>query len=208
MNILELTDNLTNPALMFFLLGIIAVQLKSDLKIPESSSKFITLYLLLSIGFKGGQELAHSALSSEIIWSLILGGFLASAIPVLAFFLIKRRTGISNAAAIAASYGSVSAVTFVTAISFLETEEVFFDGHMIAVMAIMEAPAIIIGVLLMKRFGDSERVEGDEKPATLGHDISQHYQWKRSNAFRKPDDWFAGQRISSGGNKTIHDGFV
>ncbi len=170
MSLLGLTDNLTNPALMFFLLGIIAVQLKSDLKIPESSSKFITLYLLLSIGFKGGQELAHSALSFEIIWSLILGGFLASAIPILAFFLIKRKTGISNAAAIAASYGSVSAVTFVTAVSFLEMEHVFFDGHMIAVMAIMEAPAIIIGVLLMKRFGDSEREEG-EQPTSIGQTI-------------------------------------
>ena len=105
---------------MFFLLGIIAVQLKSDLKVPESSSKFITLYLLLSIGFKGGQELAHSPLSFEIIWSLILGCFLASSVPILAFFLIRKKTGISNAAAIAASYGSVSAVTFVTAVSFLE----------------------------------------------------------------------------------------
>ena len=156
---------------MFFLLGIIAVQLKSDLKVPESSSKFITLYLLLSIGFKGGQELAHSSLSFEIIWSLILGCFLASSVPILAFFLIRKKTGISNAAAIAASYGSVSAVTFVTAVSFLEMENVIFDGHMIAVMAMMEAPAIIIGVLLMRRFGESERQEGDPAPQSIAQTI-------------------------------------
>ena len=70
-----LVDNLTNPALLFFFLGIVAVQLKSDLKIPESSSKFISFYLLLSIGFKGGQELAHSNLDMEIIWSLVFGVF-------------------------------------------------------------------------------------------------------------------------------------
>ena len=67
MNINLLLDNLTNPALLFFLLGIIAVRLKSDLAIPENSSKFISLYLLFSIGFKGGQELAHSSFSMEII---------------------------------------------------------------------------------------------------------------------------------------------
>ncbi|MCI5082300.1 MAG: sodium-dependent bicarbonate transport family permease [Saprospiraceae bacterium] len=144
-------ENLTNPALLFFLLGIVAVQLKSDLKIPANSSKFIAIYLLLSIGFKGGQELAHSGLNAEIFWSLFFGIMLATVVPVLAFFIIKRKMSIQNAGAIAASYGSVSAVTFVTAVSFLDMEKVAFDGHMIAVMAIMEAPAIVVGVLLMRK---------------------------------------------------------
>ena len=144
-----LIDNLTNPALLFFFLGIISVKLKSDLEIPISSSKFISLYLLLSIGFKGGQELAHSDLSIEIISSLTFGVLLALVIPFYTFFVLKNKYGIANAGAIAASYGSVSAVTFVTALSFLEIEKISFGGHMVAVMAIMEAPSIMVGVFLM-----------------------------------------------------------
>ena len=166
----SLSDNMTNPALLFFLLGIIAVQVKSDLKIPENSSKFISIYLLLSIGFKGGQELSHSGMSAEIIWSMILGVLLASMIPVACFFILKRKMSIANAGAIAASYGSVSAVTFVTATSFLDFEKVFFSGHMIAVMAIMEAPAIIIGVLLINYFKDDE----SRRPASSTTKILRH----------------------------------
>ncbi|MCE2613333.1 sodium-dependent bicarbonate transport family permease [Flavobacteriaceae bacterium D16] len=148
-------DNLTNPALLFFFLGIIAVQLKSDLEIPANSSKFISLYLLFSIGFKGGQELAHSELNLEILWSLLFGIFLALLVPLYTFFILKRKFSIENAGAIAAAYGSVSAVTFVTAVSFLEIEQITFGGHMVAVMALMEAPSIIIGVLLMAVFAKS-----------------------------------------------------
>ncbi|MBC3757239.1 MULTISPECIES: sodium-dependent bicarbonate transport family permease [Hyunsoonleella] len=147
-----LIDNLTNPALLFFFLGVIAVQLKSDLKIPENSSKFISLYLLLAIGFKGGQELAHSEFDLEILWSLLFGIFLAVAVPIYAYFILRRKFSIENAGAIAASYGSVSAVTFVTAISFLEIEQIPFSGHMVAVMALMEAPSIMIGLLLIMLF--------------------------------------------------------
>ncbi len=144
-----LIDNLTNPALLFFFLGILAVQLKSDLSIPENSSKFISLYLLLSIGFKGGQELSHSDFNGEIWWSLLFGIFLALLVPFYTYFILRRKFTVANSGAIAASYGSVSAVTFVTAISFLEIEQIPFGGHMVAVMALMEAPSIIIGVLLI-----------------------------------------------------------
>ncbi|GAA4272472.1 sodium-dependent bicarbonate transport family permease [Aquimarina gracilis] len=144
-----LIDNLTNPALLFFFLGIISVRLKSDLEIPPNSSKFISLYLLLSIGFKGGQELAHSNLDFEIIWSLLFGIILALVVPIYSYYILRRKFSVHNAGAIAAAYGSVSAVTFVTAISFLELEQIPFGGHMVAVMALMEAPSIIVGVLLM-----------------------------------------------------------
>lgn len=170
MDLQGLTDNITSPALLFFLLGIIAVQLKSDLKIPENSSKFISIYLLLSIGFKGGQELSHSHLNPEILWSMVLGVGLASIIPVCSFFILKRKLSIENAGAIAASYGSVSAVTFVTAISFLDMEKIGFNGHMIAVMALMEAPAIIIGVLLIKWFGDKQNTS--KLPSILKHSLT------------------------------------
>jgi hypothetical protein len=144
-----LLDNLTNPALLFFFLGIIAVRLKSDLEIPANSSKFISLYLLFSIGFKGGQELAHSHFDFSLLWSLVFGILLAAIIPVYTFFILKKRFNIYNASAVAAAYGSVSAVTFVTAISFLELQDIPFDGHMVAVMALMEAPSIIVGVFLL-----------------------------------------------------------
>ena len=163
-----LLDNLTNPALLFFFLGILAVQLKSDLEIPANSSKFISLYLLFSIGFKGGQELAHSELNLEILWSLLFGIFLALLVPLYTFFVLKRKFSIENAGAIAAAYGSVSAVTFVTAVSFLEIEKIDFGGHMVAVMALMEAPSIIIGVLLMALFAGNYK-----KGIKLGK-IAQH----------------------------------
>lgn len=144
--------NLTNPALLFFFLGLIAVRVKSDLVIPENSSKFISLYLLFSIGFKGGQELSHSTINSDVLWALLFGIGLALIIPFYTFFIVKKKLGVQNAGAIAAAYGSVSAVTFVTAVSFLELQGIEFDGHMVAVMAIMEAPSIIVGVLLMALF--------------------------------------------------------
>ncbi|MFN3445555.1 MAG: sodium-dependent bicarbonate transport family permease, partial [Bacteroidia bacterium] len=115
MNTEILLSNLTNPTLLFFILGIVAVKIKSDLTIPESSAKFISLYLLFSIGFKGGQELAHSHFTSEIAYSLLFGLFIASAIPLYTFFILKRKLSIYDAGAIASSYGSVSAVTFVAA---------------------------------------------------------------------------------------------
>lgn len=144
-----LFDNLTNPALLFFFLGIIAVQLKSDLKIPENSSKFISLYLLLAIGFKGGQELSHSSFDMEILWSLLFGILLALLVPMYTYYILRKKFSIENSGAIAASYGSVSAVTFITTIAFLEMEQIPFNGHMVAVMALMEAPSIMIGLLLI-----------------------------------------------------------
>jgi hypothetical protein len=147
-----LIDNLSNPALLFFFLGILAVQLKSDLEIPQNSSKFISLYLMFSIGFKGGLELSHSNLDMDIFWSLLFGVFLALFVPIYSYFILRRKFSVANSGAIAAAYGSVSAVTFVTAVAFLEMEQIDFGGHMVAVMALMEAPSIIIGVLLMSYF--------------------------------------------------------
>jgi hypothetical protein len=166
-----LIDNLTNPALLFFFLGIIAVQLKSDLEIPPNSSKFISLYLLFSIGFKGGLELSHSNLDMEILWSLLFGVFLAITVPFYAFFILRKKFSVENSGAIAAAYGSVSAVTFVTAISFLEIEQIEFGGHMVAVMALMEAPSIIVGVLLMSLY-QKNRPKNGELKKVLHHSVT------------------------------------
>lgn len=157
MNIDLLLDNLTSPALLFFVMGILAVQLKSDLEIPKSSSKFISLYLLFSIGFNGGRELAHSHFSMEIIWTVLFGLISAIIIPIYTFFLLRRRLNIENSGAIAAAYGSISAVTFVTAVSFLEIQEISYSGHMVALMALMEAPAIIVGVVLISLYGKKDQ---------------------------------------------------
>ena len=154
-------ENLTNPALLFFFLGIFAVYVKSDLSIPEGSSKFISLYLLFSIGFKGGVELSHSVLGWDIAFILLFGVLLAVGVPLYSFFILKPKLGVYNAAAIAAAYGSVSAVTFVTAVSFLEIHQVEFGGHMVAVMALMEAPAIIVGVALLSRFRNEKTQENE-----------------------------------------------
>lgn len=147
--------NLTNPTLLYFLLGILATTVKSDLEIPSTTSKFISLYLLFSIGFKGGQELAHSSLDAEIALALVFGLAIAALIPFYLFYILKRKMSVSDAGAVAAAYGSVSAVTFVAAASFLEFQKMSYEGHMVAVMALMEAPAIIVGVILIQRYDAS-----------------------------------------------------
>jgi hypothetical protein len=155
-----LINNLTNPSLLFFILGVLAVKLKSDLEIPPTSAKFIALYLMISIGFKGGQELSHSTFNSGIFWALAFGVLVSASIPIYTFFLLKRKLGVPNAAAIAAAYGSISAVTFVAAAAFLESQGVSFGGHMVAVMALMEAPAIISGMILLRKYTPSKSEGG------------------------------------------------
>ena len=156
MNFNLLIENLTNPALLFFALGVIAVYLKSDLEIPDNSSKFISLYLLFAIGFKGGQELSHEVLSLEIGWSMLFGLFISILIPLYTFFILKKKFSVFDAGAIAATYGSVSAVTFVTAVSYLEAQQLNLHGYMVAIMALMESPAIIMGLLLISIFNKDD----------------------------------------------------
>jgi hypothetical protein len=167
----QLVYNLSNPTLLFFLLGIVAVIVKSDLEIPDAIIKFISLYLLFSIGFKGGQELQHTSWSIEIVFSLILGLLIAALIPFYCFFILKRKVGVSNAGALAAAYGSVSAVTFVTAVNYLEMHHLSFGGHMIAVMALMEFPAIIMGFILIRKF-EEESSGAVSLPSIVRHAFS------------------------------------
>ncbi len=152
MNLNLLFENLTNPALLFFILGIVSVLLKSDLAIPDNTSKFIALYLLFSIGFKGGQELSHESFDQALFIKLLFGFALSLCIPFYTFFILKKKFNIYDAAAIAAAYGSVSAVTFVTAVTYIELKGLHVSGHMVAIMALMEFPAIIISIVLMSIF--------------------------------------------------------
>ena len=172
MNLSLLAENLTNPALLFFILGITAVLIKSDLEIPSNSSRFISLYLLFAIGFKGGQELSHEHMNGEILWNMGFGVLLSALIPIASFFLLRIKLNVSDAAATAAAYGSVSAVTFVTAITFLEFHKMNSSGHMVAVMALMESPAIIVGLMLLSIFRKEQGNTKFELGSVLTHALT------------------------------------
>lgn len=148
-----LLQNILTPPILFFSLGVMAGLIKSDLNVPESISRYLSLYLMMAIGFKGGAALASNAsYDPAILMTAAAGvafGFLQ---PVLGFFLLRHTTRIdrATAAAVSAHYGSVSMVTFVTAVSFLNLNEIAFAGYIVAVLALMEAPAIVSGLLLAK----------------------------------------------------------
>ncbi|RMG56566.1 MAG: sodium-dependent bicarbonate transport family permease, partial [Bacteroidetes bacterium] len=163
-----LLSNLMSPPILFFLLGLVAVLIRSDLEIPGPVARFLSLYLLMAIGFKGGAELAHSGLSQEVLVSLGLAIGAALVVPLYTFVVLRRRVGVANAGAIAATYGSVSAVTFVTATAFLQASQVPFGGHMVAAMALMESPAIIVGVALVRAFNKPSE---DSGPAGSGASV-------------------------------------
>lgn len=172
MNFELLLSNVTNPAFLFFILGIIAVKLKSDLEIPANSSKFISLYLLFSIGFKGGQELSHESFTAEIFYSMLFGIVISLLIPVYTFFVLKKKLNVYDAGAISAAYGSVSAVTFVTAVAYLEAQKMQFQGHMVAIMALMESPAIIAGLLLISVFNKEKNETTVSKSEVIRHSFT------------------------------------
>jgi len=148
----SLAANLLNPVVLFFLLGVIAVLLRSDLDIPQPVPRVLALYLLLAIGFRGGVELHRSGFGPEIASTMFASLGLATVVPLLGFAWLRRRVDAANAAALAAAYGSVSAVTFATAASFLSALGVPYGGHMVAALALMESPAIVVGVLLARRY--------------------------------------------------------
>lgn len=145
-------SNLLAPPILFFFLGVVAALMRSDLEVPSPLPRLFSLYLLLSIGFRGGAELAHSDPQQSTL-ALIGAIVLASALPLWMFAVLRRRLPAADAAAVAATYGSVSAVTFVTASAFLERQGIPSSGFMVAALAVMESPAIVIGVLLARRYG-------------------------------------------------------
>ncbi|MGP1384156.1 MAG: sodium-dependent bicarbonate transport family permease [Thainema sp.] len=155
-------SNIFNPPILFFFIGLVAVAVKSDLEIPQPIPKLFSLYLLFAIGFKGGHELHESGITPEIAISLIAAVVVASIVPVYSFFILRWKLDVYNAAAIAATYGSISAVTFVTASTFLSRLNVDFGGHMVAALALMESPAIIVGLLLVRVFINRDKAEDDE----------------------------------------------
>ena len=142
--------NLTSPPLLFFILGAAAALFRSDLEIPEQIAKFLSIYLLFAIGFKGGVALSESTIDLGVLATLGVALVLASVIPFGVFFLLKRKMRLADAAATAATYGSISAVTFVTCTSYLDGQGISWSGYLVAAMALMESPAIIVGLFLYR----------------------------------------------------------
>jgi len=146
-------DNLTSPIILFFVLGVIAAFARSDLSIPEAIAKGLSIYLLFAIGFKGGASVASHGVDGTLALSLLAGLVLSFALPVIAYALLKgmTRLSITDAAAVAGHYGSISIVTFVAASSVATTAGLSPEGYMVAVAAVMEAPAILSALWIIAR---------------------------------------------------------
>ena len=150
-------QNLLDPAILFFLLGVLAGVIKSNLEIPPAISRFLSLYLLMALGLKGGFALSQSGLTANVGISLAAAIVLAIFIPLMGYWFLRRFVTGFDAAAVAATYGSVSAVTFVTAVQYLENQHIDYGGHMAAAMALMESPAIILAVVLANSLRQKRR---------------------------------------------------
>ena len=141
-------QNFLDPAILFFVFGLLAGALRSNLEIPPQIARFLALYLLMALGLKGGFALARSGLDTEVAVSLGCAILLALVVPALGYKLLRRGLSRYDAAALAATYGSVSAVTFITAAQYMDTRGLSYGGHMAAAMALMESPAIVMAVVL------------------------------------------------------------
>lgn len=170
-------SNLLIPAVLFFALGFLARVIKSDLRLPQDLAKMLSIYLLVAIGLHGGYELGQSDLGAAfnaVLWAVILG----FGLPLIgyALLLFTRRVDRMNAAAIAAHYGSVSAGTFLTAIAYLDSAGITYESYPVIMLAVMESPAIIVGLLLASWSRRQLVDAGDADPANGNG--SGRRQWK------------------------------
>jgi len=146
-------QNLLSPMVLFFILGLLAAWAKSDLAIPESIAKFLAIYLLLSIGFRGGAEVSHHGLTVPLVVTIAAGVMLSFGTPFIAYAILRSTTKLeaTDAASIAGHYGSISAVTFVAVTGILSQLSIPYDGYFVAVAAAMETPAIFAALLIANR---------------------------------------------------------
>ncbi len=169
-------QNLLDPAILFFVFGVVAGSLRSNLEIPPPIARFLSLYLLMALGLKGGFALAQSGMTSDVAISLTAAIALAVVIPVAGYQVLKRFLPGFDAAAVAATYGSVSAVTFVTAVQYLETQQIPYGGHMAAALALMESPAIILAVVLANTLRQGQgQGQGQPKRMPLGKVLHESF---------------------------------
>jgi hypothetical protein len=157
-----------DPAILFFIFGAFAGAVKSNLEIPQPIARFLSLYLLMALGLKGGFALHKSGFTAEIALSLGLAIFLAVLIPIIGYQILRTKLNAFDSAAIAATYGSVSAVTFITATQYLDQFNISYGGHMAAAMALMESPAIILAIVLANKARAAHATQDQNKPQQTG----------------------------------------
>jgi hypothetical protein len=145
-----------DPAILFFIFGVLAGFVKSNLEIPPAISRFLSLYLLMALGLKGGFALYESGINAEVALSLLAAIFLALLLPVISYFILSQKLKPLDAVAIAATYGSISAITSITASQSLDQSTIHYGGHMAAAMALMESPAIIFAIIMANRIRAKE----------------------------------------------------
>ncbi len=193
-------QSLLDPAILFFALGVFAGLVRSNLEMPAAISKFLSIYLLMALGLKGGFALAASGFTPSVASSLGLAVLLAVVVPLVGYALLRRVLSGFNAAAVAATYGSVSAVTFVTATQYLDSQNIAYGGYMAAAMALMESPAIILAVLLANAMRQKAQAATDSAPQGLAMAASG------SAAQGHPGPAKAGPSLSVG--KILHESFT
>ncbi|MFZ4125336.1 MAG: sodium-dependent bicarbonate transport family permease [Rickettsiales bacterium] len=161
-----ISQNILSPAILFFALGIAAGFLKSDLEVPDSISRYLSIYLMMAIGLKGGVAIANTQEFTPQILAAIGGGFVVSLLlPFLSYGILRFTTHLDRptAAAVAAHYGSISMVTFATATAFLKSHEIAYAGYIVAILALMEAPAILSGLFIAHHTAPETRVHKTEE---------------------------------------------
>jgi uncharacterized protein len=165
--------NLLSPMVLFFALGLGASLARSDLTVPEAIAKFLALYLMMAIGFKGGVAVAKSGLDLKLVGVMLAGIVLSALIPLIGFALLRFSTRLStvDAAAVAAHYGSISIVTFVAATQTMTSLGLPYEGYLIAVAAVMETPAILTALFLARKARDTARRGEEESMGTLLREI-------------------------------------
>ncbi len=168
------TQNLLSPPILFFALGVLAGFIKSDLDVPESISRYLSIYLMMAIGFKGGVAIASTAEFNGQILSAVAAGIAIGFLqPFLSYALLRATTQMDSptAAAVSAHYGSISMVTFVTAAAFLKFHDIAYAGYIVAILALMEAPAIISGLFIAHRAAPETRNHQSEEKRLFNREI-------------------------------------
>ena len=170
-------SSLLDPSILFFVFGAFAGLVRSNLEIPAPVSRFLSLYLLMALGLKGGFALAKSGLTPTVAAGLGAAVLLALVVPVMGYWLLRRILPALDAVALAATYGSVSAVTFITATQHLENAGIAFGGHMSAAMALMESPAIVLAVVMANVLRRRSAGPGspDAPPLSLGKVLHESF---------------------------------
>jgi len=149
---MSILANFASPPILFFFLGLLACFLKVDLKIPQPIPKLLSLYLLLAIGFHGGVGLHEAGIDWHVAITLLAAITMAIFVPIYTFYIARTHLNVYDSAAMGATYGSVSAITFITAIAFLDSLGISSGGYMVAALALMESPAIIVGLWLLQKY--------------------------------------------------------